>query len=192
MTLFQEQISIKSKQKSFHPLIIDNKFDSSNISVCIYIFVSLICCYDKLSLNQTMQMRTNSCLMHTVKADNNLLFPDKLNNIKESHRKFIQSVKIVVGGPKMSLSRGFQVYNKIKVHKNVGIRFLSKIRVSFDHRFATIESEEIGSNDHFKYPLIWLRDNCQCVECFHKNSSSRIINWANFNFEKAIFFFYFR
>lgn len=33
-----------------------------------------------------------------------------------------------------------------------------------------------------KFPLIWLRDNCQCSQCFHKVSNSRTINAEKFNF----------
>lgn len=32
-----------------------------------------------------------------------------------------------------------------------------------------------------KFPLVWLRDNCTCENCFHKASHSRIINWRNFD-----------
>ncbi|KAK5649421.1 hypothetical protein RI129_000450 [Pyrocoelia pectoralis] len=31
------------------------------------------------------------------------------------------------------------------------------------------------------FPLVWLRDNCKCPSCFHENSTSRIINWIDFN-----------
>lgn len=31
------------------------------------------------------------------------------------------------------------------------------------------------------FPLVWLRDNCKCPSCFHENSTSRIINWSDFN-----------
>uniref|UniRef100_A0A1Y1LG79 Gamma-butyrobetaine hydroxylase-like N-terminal domain-containing protein n=1 Tax=Photinus pyralis TaxID=7054 RepID=A0A1Y1LG79_PHOPY len=31
------------------------------------------------------------------------------------------------------------------------------------------------------FPLVWLRDNCRCPSCFHKSSTSRIINWVDFN-----------
>ncbi|XP_048506849.1 gamma-butyrobetaine dioxygenase-like isoform X2 [Athalia rosae] len=34
----------------------------------------------------------------------------------------------------------------------------------------------------FKFPSIWLRDNCQCVSCFQKESQSRTIDWAHFDF----------
>lgn len=38
----------------------------------------------------------------------------------------------------------------------------------------------------FKYPLVWLRDNCQCDKCFHKKSSSRTINWEKFSIKQDL------
>lgn len=32
-----------------------------------------------------------------------------------------------------------------------------------------------------KFPAVWLRDNCQCSECFHKDSNSRTIMWKDFD-----------
>lgn len=34
----------------------------------------------------------------------------------------------------------------------------------------------------FEFPIIWLRDNCQCEECFHSQTYTRTINWDNFDF----------
>ena len=31
-----------------------------------------------------------------------------------------------------------------------------------------------------EYPLVWLRDNCQCPACFDQSSKSRTINFSNF------------
>lgn len=50
---------------------------------------------------------------------------------------------------------------------------------------AAKETIEIidGSNakDVYEYPFVWLRDNCQCPECFHQTSLSRTLNWENFD-----------
>lgn len=35
----------------------------------------------------------------------------------------------------------------------------------------------------FEFPLIWLRDNCQCIECFHPPTYTRTIDWNNFDFD---------
>ncbi|XP_032529083.2 gamma-butyrobetaine dioxygenase-like [Danaus plexippus] len=33
----------------------------------------------------------------------------------------------------------------------------------------------------YSFPHVWLRDNCQCDQCFHKFAQSRIIDWSKFN-----------
>lgn len=34
-----------------------------------------------------------------------------------------------------------------------------------------------------EYPVIWLRDNCQCEECFHQPTHTRTLDWDCFNFD---------
>lgn len=41
--------------------------------------------------------------------------------------------------------------------------------------------EVILNNKTERFPLVWLRDNCTCEKCYHKQSISRIINWDDFN-----------
>lgn len=72
-----------------------------------------------------------------------------------------------------------------KYHRNIATRFWSSTRASVDNRFAIIETNEGESKVQFKYPLVWLRDNCQCNECFHAESSSRTLNWEKFSFQQA-------
>lgn len=38
------------------------------------------------------------------------------------------------------------------------------------------------NNLRFEFPIIWLRDNCQCSECFHTQTFTRTIDWNTFNF----------
>lgn len=38
------------------------------------------------------------------------------------------------------------------------------------------------NNETYKFPSIWLRDNCQCPVCFEGESQSRTINWEKFDF----------
>lgn len=38
-------------------------------------------------------------------------------------------------------------------------------------------------NNLEKFPFVWLRDNCTCDKCYHKESKSRIINWSDFNID---------
>lgn len=37
----------------------------------------------------------------------------------------------------------------------------------------------------FEFPLVWLRDNCQCEECFDPATTSRKIDWETLFFDKA-------
>lgn len=46
--------------------------------------------------------------------------------------------------------------------------------------FRNILILQKDSDQKLKYPLVWLRDNCNCEMCFHASSRSRIINWENF------------
>lgn len=34
-----------------------------------------------------------------------------------------------------------------------------------------------------EFPIVWLRDNCQCSECFASSSQSRAINLGNFRLD---------
>lgn len=38
-----------------------------------------------------------------------------------------------------------------------------------------------GKQKKFEFPFVYLRDNCQCEKCYHAQSSSRTINWENFD-----------
>lgn len=40
--------------------------------------------------------------------------------------------------------------------------------------------EVVLNNKTEKFPLVWLRDNCTCEKCYHKQSISRIINWDDY------------
>lgn len=40
---------------------------------------------------------------------------------------------------------------------------------------------ELGDGQRYEFPLVWLRDNCQCPKCFHSGSYSRIHDWELFN-----------
>ncbi|XP_055544863.1 gamma-butyrobetaine dioxygenase-like [Wyeomyia smithii] len=40
---------------------------------------------------------------------------------------------------------------------------------------------ELTDDQRYEFPLVWLRDNCQCSDCFHPKSYSRILNWETFN-----------
>lgn len=57
-----------------------------------------------------------------------------------------------------------------------------------DQRYVIVDvnkTENTGKNEQLKYPLIWLRDNCQCSSCIDSQTKSRIIDWAKFDFKNA-------
>ncbi|XP_037939818.1 gamma-butyrobetaine dioxygenase [Teleopsis dalmanni] len=45
--------------------------------------------------------------------------------------------------------------------------------------FIVVQPKQSKSN--IKFPAVWLRDNCQCNECFHKHTKSRTMNWERIN-----------
>ncbi|KAJ0182214.1 hypothetical protein K1T71_001583 [Dendrolimus kikuchii] len=47
--------------------------------------------------------------------------------------------------------------------------------VSDNHLNVKIMGEDL------KFPYIWLRDNCQCEQCYHKSAKSRILDWLKFD-----------
>lgn len=61
-------------------------------------------------------------------------------------------------------------------------RFGTKTSLSVDKENLEVNFD----NDVERYPLVWLRDNCTCENCFHKQSTSRIINWNEFNVDPKV------
>uniref|UniRef100_A0A182MIK2 Gamma-butyrobetaine hydroxylase-like N-terminal domain-containing protein n=1 Tax=Anopheles culicifacies TaxID=139723 RepID=A0A182MIK2_9DIPT len=39
--------------------------------------------------------------------------------------------------------------------------------------------------ERYEFPAVWLRDNCQCERCFHRGSSSRVLNWELFDVDRV-------
>jgi gamma-butyrobetaine dioxygenase len=37
------------------------------------------------------------------------------------------------------------------------------------------------AGESLKFPHVWLRDNCQCEQCFHYSAKSRFIDWSEFD-----------
>ncbi|GJQ68900.1 hypothetical protein Trydic_g6091 [Trypoxylus dichotomus] len=55
-------------------------------------------------------------------------------------------------------------------------------KVSEDNENLEVQNNKITD----KFPLVWLRDNCKCENCFHKSSQSRIINWKEFDIDVKV------
>lgn len=58
---------------------------------------------------------------------------------------------------------------------NIGDKFIQDI--SKTDEIVTLKIQ----NEIYKYPFVWLRDNCRCVDCFHTTAKSRIIDWRKFD-----------
>lgn len=56
---------------------------------------------------------------------------------------------------------------KLEIHKNV------------------LGLVELNTDKCFEFPLIWLRDNCQCKECFDPVTTNRKIDWETFDCKNA-------
>ncbi|XP_063395411.1 gamma-butyrobetaine dioxygenase [Cydia fagiglandana] len=37
------------------------------------------------------------------------------------------------------------------------------------------------SGQSLQFPYVWLRDNCQCEQCFHRSAKSRTVDWSKFD-----------
>lgn len=77
------------------------------------------------------------------------------------------------------------LWKKLASNQSLSSRFYSTIRAFTDNEFEFIESGEDQKKYQTKYPLIWLRDNCQCSKCFHLEATSRLIDWKNFSLGNA-------
>lgn len=59
---------------------------------------------------------------------------------------------------------------------------LSKSSLSFEPVKIVGDNLRVQlKSSYYDFPLVWLRDNCRCDQCFHPNSQSRIICWKTFD-----------
>lgn len=85
----------------------------------------------------------------------------------------------------------FRLRTVIKTGLQVNVRQKSNsvdqiANVSVQGRFVCLEllnNENEGNKTLYKYPSIWLRDNCQCPKCYHGDSKSRVINWQDMKYD---------
>lgn len=85
------------------------------------------------------------------------------------------------------------VENSIQRHLKMALKNASSsasiANATADGRFMVVDIKQNKSNacasEKHKYPLVWLRDSCQCSECFHAQSKSRSIDWTKFDFKNA-------
>lgn len=67
----------------------------------------------------------------------------------------------------------------LSVQKKYKILNDYSINVNSQHKILIIDNKL--KQQTLRYPIAWLRDNCQCSECFHGDSSSRTVNWEHFD-----------
>lgn len=67
-------------------------------------------------------------------------------------------------------------YN-VPINKEI-VQHSQSISASVENRFIVMNYTDLTNEKvKYKYPLVWLRDNCQCPKCYHNHSKSRAINW---------------
>lgn len=76
------------------------------------------------------------------------------------------------------ISKIVQRSHTTKVHNDKQQEFTVQVN---DAKKTIVLVDGSDAKDVYEYPFVWLRDNCQCEECFHKTSLSRIINWEKFD-----------
>lgn len=77
---------------------------------------------------------------------------------------------------------GRSIFSKIVRHHQIVNRFPVRYHqltcsITENNEYLQIVKE----NKTHLFPLVWLRDNCRCANCYHEPSSSRILNWDSFN-----------
>lgn len=60
-------------------------------------------------------------------------------------------------------------------------QFLSAKKISLVQRYVHDYLQLEVCGEKLKFPYVWLRDNCQCEQCFHKSAKSRILDWSKFD-----------
>ncbi|XP_046963775.1 gamma-butyrobetaine dioxygenase [Vanessa cardui] len=72
------------------------------------------------------------------------------------------------------ISRQMEIIKQIKTSK-FHTNSIFKQRDSKDVMNIEINGKTL------QFPSVWLRDNCQCEQCFHQSAKSRIIEWSKFD-----------
>uniref|UniRef100_A0A336MZN0 CSON007050 protein n=1 Tax=Culicoides sonorensis TaxID=179676 RepID=A0A336MZN0_CULSO len=95
--------------------------------------------------------------------------------------------------PTMNKKASFKLFRsitQITIQRNLNTAKKSFKFPKFSVKYVTKTSQylilEENDKKSYEYPLIWLRDNCQCSKCFHKTSSSRTINWEKFSLNQNV------
>lgn len=61
-------------------------------------------------------------------------------------------------------------------------RQIATVSAYVKHNYVVIKANaEKNEDEELKFPVVWLRENCQCPQCFDKNSLSRMLDFSKFN-----------
>lgn len=64
-------------------------------------------------------------------------------------------------------------------------RQMASLRLSTCKKYLVVD-EPKNQLKESKFPLVWLRDNCQCPSCFHPEVERRIVDWNKFKFNQQL------
>ncbi|KAF9816725.1 hypothetical protein SFRURICE_018605 [Spodoptera frugiperda] len=60
------------------------------------------------------------------------------------------------------------------------IKTIHTVNVLFKNKTDDLLSVDIRG-ESLQFPYVWLRENCQCEQCYHTSAKSRILDWNNFD-----------
>lgn len=82
----------------------------------------------------------------------------------------------------MIVLRRLQSVNISRYSQNISVLRLDKFHTNslLRSEFKDVMKIEINGKV-LQFPYVWLRDNCQCEQCFHPSAKSRIIDWSKFD-----------
>lgn len=136
-------------------------------------------CYEYCSIIKRPHIRWN------VSIDSELKYCSKFKNKIKKKINFLL-LKM------FSLPRVAKVFNissrKCLQQMARKASILAAAKTSPDNRYMIVDvnnNDDVSKNTQLKYPLIWLRDNCQCSKCFDAQTKSRTLDWTKFKFENA-------
>lgn len=78
-----------------------------------------------------------------------------------------------------------EIPSRRTLQKAVSVGVLQQVTGSIKSAYQPPSSRnltvELVDGQRYEFPLVWLRDNCQCPECFHAGSYSRVHDWERFD-----------
>lgn len=97
---------------------------------------------------------------------------------------FVKLLKNSIRNNRLAIVNNFK-YSTIVATNAKTIENDRFIIMDFVHNEKTPTKTTTHNNKRLKFPLIWLRDNCQCSQCFDSSSKSRTMDWTKFTINDA-------